>query len=342
MTMNVSVGRTENNSGAIRWPPLPSHDGQVEIAAQPAKPGVPRTIRLLIRYPKGGLAGVKPTTGLMLSLHNWGGAGFANAPDPTRFADRLDVIGIGVDYYQTGDADKSIPYDYGYLQAVDVLRALYCVYRQLEVEGVAFDKTRLYATGGSGGGNVSQMANKLAPHTLACIVDLSGMASLSAAAGNVYREARYSDVPSNAAYASPDMQEIRDIGNPRHLALMKSWGNACRVIVIQGEDDTSCFASDKKRALAVMRTAGMDVEPHFIVKADVDGKLIRDSGHQLGERTALLLHFASSSLTSGSDRLKRLTGPSDFERREILRYPTAHGAYIVSFTNGFPEIEFER
>ena len=337
----TALGGVAGSDEAKAWPPLPAADGKVEIPAQPVKPGEARTIGIHIRYPGRALANVKPSTGLMLCLHNWGGSVFANAPQPEQFADKLDLVGIGVDYYQTGDADHSVPYDYGYLQTMDVLRALYYVYRRLEIQGIRFDRTRLYSTGGSGGGNVSEMANKLAPRTLACIIDLSGMASLSPAAGNVVREARYSDDPASPAYPTPDMREIRDIGNAAHLALMKKWGNECRVIVIHGEDDQSCFAADKKRAVAAMQAAGRDVEPHFISKAEVDGALIGNSAHQIGDRTKLLLHFAGPSLTPGSDGLRRLKGRNDFERRETLRYPTTNGAYAVSFARGYPEIAFE-
>lgn len=49
----------------------------------------------------------------------------------------------------------------------------------LSARGISFDSGRLFATGGSGGGNVALMAHKLAPRTFAAVADLSGMKRLS-------------------------------------------------------------------------------------------------------------------------------------------------------------------
>lgn len=60
----------------------------------------------------------------MLSLHNWGGVGFVGAPDPAALVDAMDLVVIGVDYLQSGpdEALQGLPYDFGYLQALDALR----------------------------------------------------------------------------------------------------------------------------------------------------------------------------------------------------------------------------
>ena len=71
------------------------------------------------------------------------------------------------------------PYDHGYLQAMDAIRAVHAVWSQLKAKSVPFDEGRVYAMGGSGGGNVSQMAAKLAPRTFACVVDICGMPGLT-------------------------------------------------------------------------------------------------------------------------------------------------------------------
>ena len=142
------------------------------------------------------------------------------------------------------------------------------------------------------------MANKFAPNTFACIVDLSGMASLTDdfayhLPGGSPANARYSHDRSSPAYLSPDMQEIRDLGNPGHLALQAKSENRCKIVVIHGEDDPICLASDKHRVVDAMRVARLDVEPHFITKAGVAGKLIKNSAHAIGERTGLLMQFAA-------------------------------------------------
>src|SRR5690349_9648522 len=112
-----------------RTPTLPEKDGTIEIPAQewPLRPG-PRTIKVYLHYPKGTLKGVNAQTGIFLSLHNWGGSGFIGTASPTVLVSRYNVVAVGVDYVQSGPKDSihgPEPYDYGYLQALDALRALH-------------------------------------------------------------------------------------------------------------------------------------------------------------------------------------------------------------------------
>jgi len=51
----------------------------------------------------GALAGVNENTGLMLSLHNWGGTHARGTADPDLLADKYNVVAICVDYIQSGD-----------------------------------------------------------------------------------------------------------------------------------------------------------------------------------------------------------------------------------------------
>ena len=168
-----SSGGRAAPAGNADLPTLPHADGQVVIPAQSAASGQARIITVYLHYPGGRLENVKASTGLMLCLHNWGGTGFCEGRESCS-PDTYDAVVIGVDYYQSGDTpDSPLPYDFGYLQAADALRALWFVYHGLAAGHVPFDRMRIYGMGGSGGGNVIQMANKFAPHTFACIVDCS-------------------------------------------------------------------------------------------------------------------------------------------------------------------------
>ncbi|MGE5530482.1 MAG: hypothetical protein ACM3VW_00015, partial [Bacteroidota bacterium] len=116
----------------------------------PVKPGE-RKVRMFVQEPANGING---NTGLMLVLHNWGGV--YNSPEYLRwcktFADRFNVIAMSVNYLQSGPDWKAVPpYDHGYLQAMDCLRALYAIHRQLKTKGIAFNEHRIYSMGGSGG-----------------------------------------------------------------------------------------------------------------------------------------------------------------------------------------------
>ena len=332
------------------WPALPERNATVTLPAQewPRKPG-PRTITALIHYPGGKLENVGPETGLMLTLHNWGGTDCAGTANPDQLAARLNVVAICVNYLQSGDratVDIPEPYDHGYLQALDALRALWFVHHELKSLDRPFAAGRIYCTGGSGGGNVSLMANKLAPRTFACIIDMCGMKKLSHAVafggpGSKGLSARWSRTPGSPNYLSVDEQEIRFAGHPEHLDAMRALKNTCKVVVVHGTTDLPSFV-DAVEMTGLMQTAGIDVEPRFVRPEDVDGKIFTTTGHALGNRTLIVFEVAGKYLTpEGDGRLVR-QGPSDFDLRdEQVRYRTSHGTFVISYTAGYPVGRFE-
>lgn len=326
------------------WPVLPVENSTVEVPAQewPFQPG-PRTVKTYLHYPGGSLANVNAETGLFLSLHNWGGTHATGAPDPDRLANDYNTIAICVDYLQSGpyDAATMPPYDFGYLQALDALRALYWVRQGLIDAGFAYNNGRIYAAGGSGGGNVSLMANKLAPRTFAAVVDLSGMAKLTydMAFGHPNDsglDAGYSRDCDDPRYLNRDAYEIRDIGFPAHLATMKALGNEARIVTIHGAADKVCPIRDKRRMARNMAQADLDIEAHFVTLADLNAGIFKDTGHSLGNRTVILNHVTGDIFQPRSATAAIRRGPTDFERREIIRYATRNGAWEISYEQGWP------
>lgn len=333
-----------------KWPALLESDGEVEIPAQPCPFHGKRTVRVYVHYPEGELASVHEGTGLMLCLHNWGGRAFIGAPDPQALAMRYDLVCIGVDYLQSGEGappPTGFPYDTGYLQALDALRGLWYVYNGLSTRVIAFDAERLCATGGSGGGNVSLMVNKFAPRTFACIVNLSGPASLSDDVAYGLRadsevNAGWSRDPASPNYLVPHAQQIRDAGDPAHLRVMRRLGNAATVVTVHGVDDNSCLVADTRRVMEAMRAAGVDVDAHYLTADDVDGDVIRDSAHSIGNRTQLVIRFAEQYLSPDSAELRRTRQPCDFEwRDQSVAYPAGGGSYVIDYADGFPVGRFE-
>ncbi len=172
-----------NANAETAWPDLPLKNAKVTIPVQewPLKPG-PRTAVIGLTYPGGKLERVNENTGIMLSLHNWGGTGCGGSANPATLAEEVDVVVICVDYLQSGrkaSVEDPEPYDFGYLQGLDALRAVWYVFDGLQRAEIRFAQGRIYATGGSGGGNVALMANKLAPRTFSGIIDMCGMPKLS-------------------------------------------------------------------------------------------------------------------------------------------------------------------
>ena len=333
------------------WPDLPVTDGSVVVPAQewPHQPG-PRTVAVHLHYPSGNLANVGSGTGLMLTLHNWGGTACIGTADPRVLANEFNVVAICVDYLQSGawnPESATGPYDFGYLQALDALRALYAVQNALDRAGIAFDRRRIFGTGGSGGGNVALMANKLAPRTFACVVDLSGMAKLTddiayGLPDGSRLNAAYSRDAASPKHLTADEQELRFIGHPGHLSTMKHLGNSCRIIIVHGEDDDVCPVADAREMVANMQAAGLDVHPHFVTKQELDGSTFLDSGHSLGDRTQIVLREAGRFLDGDSPDAIGRAEPSDFDLRGTVRYETTNGAWVISYEQGFPVGRFEK
>lgn len=333
-----------------KWPALPQTDSRVVLPAQewPLRPG-PRTIEALIHYPGGKLSQVGPETGLMLTLHNWGGVDCVGTAHPQTLANRLNVVAICVNYLQSGKRDSidgPEPYDFGYLQALDALRALHWAYAGLQSAETPFAADRLFATGGSGGGNVTLMANKLAPRTFACVVDMCGMKKLSddiayGLPGGSGLNARYRRNPADRNYLSRDGQELRCLAHPQHLQTMASLPASAKIVTVHGVDDTTCPFADAKEFAAAAQKAGLDVEPHFIAKQDLDGRVFSSTGHALGNRTEIVFRVAGEYLAPAGPKALRRKGPSDFDRREEVRYRTHGGQFVISYADGFPIGRFE-
>lgn len=332
------------------WPALPPSNGAVQIPAQewPMKPG-PREVTVTVHYPGGKLEKVNAETGLMLTLHNWGGTACVGTANPVQLAERYNVVCLCVDYLQSGpkaSIEDPEPYDFGYLQGLDALRAIYWLEKSLIDQQRPYAKGRMYVTGGSGGGNVTLMANKLAPRTFACCVDICGMAKLSDdiaynLPGGSDLDARFSRDPQNPNYLSPDHQQLRFVGDPSHLATMKKLGSAARMIVVHGLGDVTCPVADAQEMVANMQAAKLNVQAHFIGQADVDGTIYHSTGHSVGNRTLIVFKVADQYLLPGGPMAAVRGGPSDFERREDIIYPTANGKFVISYANGYPVGRFE-
>ena len=320
-------------------------DQQFEAQEWEWEPG-PRTVKMWMTEPPGGIGA---GTGLMLCLHNWGGIydqeiyrGWCST-----FAERYDVVGVSVNYLQSGDDWKlrrDRPYDHGYLQAMDCIGALYHVRRQMLDAGMPFDEHRIFSMGGSGGGNVTQMVCKLAPHSFAVGIDICGMPGLIDAIAygtgeGTHISAEYTRDPHSRRYLSEDMREIRDFGHPEHCRLLHEANPELKVVIVHGVDDLSCPVVPKIRQFANMIAAGISVDGHFLTPLDVDGEAVTTTGHPVGNRDRVVMKHADEYLLPGGRLAKRSAQENDFQRAGSFEYPTANGKYVIDFA-GYPTIEF--
>ena len=315
-----------------------------EFVAQewPLQPGE-RKVRMRVEEPPNG---INKNTGLMLVLHNWGGV--YNSPEYVRwcqtFAARYNVLAVSVNYLQSGPDSWSAsqPYDHGYLQAMDAIRALYTIWKQLKDQGIEFNEHRVYAMGGSGGGNVTQMAMKLAPHTFACGVDICGMPGLVnriAFGTEGVINAGYSRDPASPAYLSRDMREIRDFGNLKHCRLLQAANPNLQIVIVHGVHDESCPVLPKIAQYQNMVRAGISVDAHFLTEFDVDGQAVTTTGHPVGDREQVVIKYADVYMREDGKLARATSGPSDFSRGGQFEYPTSGGKYVIDFS-GAPTISF--
>ncbi len=344
------VGLPTIAAAADQWPSVPDHDLRVELPGQewPLRPG-PRKFAVLVHYPGGKLANVTAQTGLMLTLHNWGGTDCVGTASPHILAQRLNVVAVCVNYLQSGPKDSiegPEPYDFGYLQGLDALRTLHWLFAGLKAKSMPFASDRIFATGGSGGGNVTLMACKLAPRTFTAVVDLCGMKKLSDdiafnVPGGSDLNARFHRDPAHPFALTRDHQELRWLANPAHLKAMADLGTPTKIISVHGVDDRTCPFEDAEEFVSNARAARLDIQPHFIRKEDLDGKVFLSTGHSLGNRTEIVFKVAGQWLTATEATALRRPGPTDFERRDDVRYPTSNGSFVVSYKEGYPVGRFE-
>ena len=312
----------------------------------PHEPGE-RMVKMWVDEP---VAGIGEGTGLMLCLHNWGG--IYDQPIYKSwcrtFAERYNVVTVSVNYLQSGDEGKTDSrahaYDFGYLQAMDCIGALFHVRNQLIDQGLVFDEHRVYSMGGSGGGNVTEMVCKLAPHTFACGVDICGMPGLIEAMAfgtgeGTHINAGYSRDPESQYFLTEDMRRIRDFGDSEHCALLAEANPGLKVVIVHGVDDASCPAVPKMEQFARMTAAGMDVDGRFLTEVDVDGYAVKTTGHPVGARDRVVMKYADDYMLPEA-RLPKLTEQeNDFQRGGVFEYPGDDGTFAISFED-YPTIEY--
>lgn len=311
----------------------------------PIMPGE-RTVKMYVREPDNG---VNKNTGFMLLLHNWGGSYKQTAEWCDTLANLYNVVAISVDYLQSNEVKLSpgIPYDHGYLQAMDCIRAIYVVRKKLLDAGVVFNENRYYAAGGSGGGNVSLMCNKFAPHTFACTLDMCGMPGLTAeiAFGKGGLNAGYSNDPASQSFLSADMSEIRNPGNPVHLKIQYAANPGNKVIIVHGIDDKSCSAADKIQIFHNLVSAGFKPDGHFLTEWSVLNQPgVQTTNHTIGNRLTVIQSFGNDYfLPAPKGRLAASTcDKNDFQRGGKISYPTSGGNYIIDYSQDMPIIKFEK
>lgn len=280
---------------------LPPEDGEIMVEAQahPFHKGV-RTVVGKVHYAAGVLKSAKKSTGMIVTLHNWGGVGAEGTADPVALANEYDAIAVTVNYWQSGaEAFGPFPYDHGLYQANDVLRVMHAVSSDLKRRRIKWNPKRIHCVGGSGGGNVCLNVAKFAPNTIRSTLALSAP---MVPKFSPPLDSRWGSLPAHE-------MEIRDLRRAPYVP---------GVTIVHGSADEIAPYSDAVDAARSMGARFIGVFPHLLWGP------FTDAGHSLGDRTAIARLY-------GEFWAQRASEKTDFDLKSQVSIPVTGGAWVMDY-----------
>lgn len=239
--------------------------------------------------------------------------------------------------------------NFGLVQALDHLRVL----GELIGKG-GFDVRRIIALGSSHGGYIAQLMAKIAPGTLAAVIDNSSYtrAPTAYAGGGaapecvtvmggvqlLCRTSRAWSYDDRAApnFYGPDQDLIRHLAYPQHLAIQRaaSPDGGARYRMANAAVDAISSPQAKREQAAALAAAGFDARLQVVGEADLDGRLYKKMVHGLD---ASLKAFCDLHLP---DCPARGVDP-DLMRGVTVDYPGIDETYRFRHFDRFPYVEGE-
>ena len=125
------------------------------------------------------------------------------------------------------------------------------------------------------------------------------------------------------------------------LQVQRAFGPGARIVSVHGRGDDLCPFADAREFVVNALAANLPVDAWFVTPELLDGKAFTSTGHGLGDRTLIVDRVAGRYLRPDSKEALVRQGPTDFERRSAIRYPTANGSYVIDFAAGYPVGRFE-
>lgn len=268
--------------------------------------------------------------------------------DIAELARRLDAAGVETQVRATLRPAHAEDQNFGVLQAMDHL----AVVADLQARGETFDTRRIIALGSSHGGYIAQMIAKLAPRTLAMVVDNSsytqppmeylGQAEsadyIAPLVGGVMAFCRTASAWSTANRQAPnfynrDRDLIRDVAYPGYVAATRdqSGETLAAFRMINATVDGISPPHLKQRQAATYRAAGFDADLELVGEAQLDGRIFKQLVHGLDASLAGLLDRAMADLRSRP-------GPTDAQTGAVVTYECVDSIYSFSHSATAPYI----
>ncbi len=306
--------------------------------------------------------GARPDTGGKIQVDDrdrlmlLGLAHFAQVPlgDPNDVNDvarRLAAADVTAQVGATIHPARDEYQNFGVVQAMDHLTVL----GDLLEQDAAFDARRIVALGSSHGGYVAHMIAKIAPRTLAMVIDNSSYTQppmeylgqptsadfIAPLAGDVMAFCRTksgwtTDNRQAADFYSRDRDLIRDVAYPPHLATTRTEAGDDATIfrMVNAATDKISAPHMKQRQVAALQALGFDGQLSLIEEEHMDGKVFKQLVHGLDASLAGLFDMAIPELQSRS-------GPHDAELGASVAYECVDSIYRFTHSPTAPFIRGE-
>lgn len=262
--------------------------------------------------------------------------------DTEDVARRLAAAGIKAQARATIKPARGEYQNFGLLQAMDHLAVL----GHLIEKGEVFDRRRIVALGSSHGGFIAHMMAKIAPRTLAMVIDNSSYTQppmeylgqpasaefVYALAGEVMAYCRTRSAWSTGNRQAPDFYDrdrdlIRDTHYPAHLAAAKIQAGESSTLyrMVNAAEDGISPPQMKQRQATALSALGFDARLALIGQAELDGQVFKKMVHGLDASLAGFFDLAIPDLQPRD-------GPIDQEAGSVVAYECIDSIY--RFTHG--------
>lgn len=279
----------------------------------------------------------------LVGLAQRNGVELGDLNDVLDIARRLDAAGVKAQARGTLRPARAEDQNFGVMQAMDHLAVL----GDLLAQGVAFDTGRIVALGSSHGGYIAHMMAKIAPRTLALVIDNSSYTQppidylgtptsiefVAPLAGGVVACLRTLSAWNHTDrlarnYYDIDRDLIRSTAHPGHLQATRDATDDAGTVyrMVNAAVDSISPPALKERQVAALRALGFDAQLSLIGEEHLDGRVFKTLEHGLGASLAGLFDMGVVGVQPRASGLDTRLATSVVYEGVEKTYRFTHGA----------------